>query len=412
MSVVDIVRNAALSVTQGYWQIIELYNSQNSPGEFVVFAMTQKSQLQKLTISVPRYMYVNCRDSKPEDLVRSMGGRKVTRELPHGHAIGNAGLYEVKLSEKRFSRNEKTVNDLINSHSVEGVYETLTPLWLRAVLQIGCIARVSNDRRSDKSANNQYDLGDLEFVSTNDFPYLTPKTAEYRKIYLYSIMERSSRTNQLGGIGLFFVDEDENNHIVSGKAFVWLINTGLSLSALHHQAKPPMSRLYKKYSHHKHQTQQGMKFATMYVNSRERAWQLCTEKIDGYAREKHGPTVVFAQGSVGDSSPNTWRKLCPSLNDMPVVLLPHSTTDEYFPLTWQMFVAERMIQRLFIFPAWLEDRLQAARYCHTPLSNLGRDATMTMIDVLLARQLHVSVIVLLLYGRPSVYSCQILYVEQ
>ena len=73
-----------------------------------------------------------------------------------------------------------------------------------------------------------------------------------------------------------------------------------------------------------------------------------------------------------------------------VCMLIVCSTDEYFPLTWQMFVAERMVQRLFILPTWLEDRLHSASYCHIPLANLGRDVTMTMIDVLYARLLHVS----------------------
>ncbi len=86
-------------------------------------------------------------------------------------------------------------------------------------------------------------------------------------------------------------------------------------------------------------------------------------------------------------NPRNWRQKCPALNDLPLVLVNHNSTDEFFPLTWQMFIAERMVQRLFFLPEWLEDRRDTANYCHIPLANLGRDATMTMIDVLYARQL-------------------------
>jgi hypothetical protein len=56
--VVDFVRNATLAATHGFWQIIELQET-DTPGEFIVWAMTSSIQLQKLTIMIPRVIYVN-----------------------------------------------------------------------------------------------------------------------------------------------------------------------------------------------------------------------------------------------------------------------------------------------------------------------------------------------------------------
>ena len=53
-----------------------------------------------------------------------------------------------------------------------------------------------------------------------------------------------------------------------------------------------------------------------------------------------------------------------------------------------MFVAERMVQRFLIFPAWFDDRLACARHAHVPISSLGMDALTTMIDVTFARALQ------------------------
>lgn len=406
MSVADLVRNATLSVTQGYWQIIELCPSE-TPGEFIVYAMTQRAQMQKLFLTVPRYMYFNCRKSDAADFAKALGGRNVVKDLPHSHKIGSCGLYEIALSERKFIRNDKQLSSLSNSSSVEGVYETLTPLWLRSVLQIGCITRLSNGH-SSTSSSTHFNLEDLEFISSKDFPYMNIRTAQYRKIYLYAITEKTKNSNPLGGIGLFILDdlyEDVDTEAfdtakISGKAYVWLINTGLTSYAAQQQPRPPMHKIYRKHYAAQHYSNghlgnpfannEDMKFNTRFVNSVSDAWQMCSEKLENYMRERHGPTVVFVQGSVGDINTKSWRKICPVLHDMPVVLMPHNSTDEYFPLTWQMFVAERMIQRLFILPTWLEDRLQSANYCHVPLANLGRDVTMTMIDVLFARQLKVS----------------------
>lgn len=57
--VADFVKNAALAATQGFWQIVELQIT-DTLGEFIVWAFTGKSQLQKLRILVPRTLYVNC----------------------------------------------------------------------------------------------------------------------------------------------------------------------------------------------------------------------------------------------------------------------------------------------------------------------------------------------------------------
>jgi len=92
--------------------------------------------------------------------------------------------------------------------------------------------------------------------------------------------------------------------------------------------------------------------------------------------------------------------------------MPANSTDEMFPaLNWQMFIAERLIQRfnhhLFFlryclfshpthfpcirylhFPEWFEDRLGCARYSHIPLGNLGYDVTNSITDMFFARQLQ------------------------
>ena len=44
-------------------------------------------------------------------------------------------------------------------------------------------------------------------------------------------------------------------------------------------------------------------------------------------------------------------------------------------------------RRYLHFPDWFEDRLECARYAHVPVANLGSDATMSMADVIFARQL-------------------------
>ena len=53
-----IALRASLAASQGFWQIVELQES-DSPGEFTVWAMTNKHQLQRFSVRVPRTIYVN-----------------------------------------------------------------------------------------------------------------------------------------------------------------------------------------------------------------------------------------------------------------------------------------------------------------------------------------------------------------
>ena len=62
VGVVDFVRNASLAAAHGYWQIIE-WQATDTPGEFTVWAMTSKSQLQKLKVAtypaLAQFLYLN-----------------------------------------------------------------------------------------------------------------------------------------------------------------------------------------------------------------------------------------------------------------------------------------------------------------------------------------------------------------
>ena len=103
--------------------------------------MTDRGQLQRLNLQMSRLMYVNCRGKGAEQAAIDMGGKLVKKELPHKRPVH--ALYEVEIPEKKFLRNEKTLSLFLSDPQVEGVYETKTPLWLRGVLQMGCVSQAS-----------------------------------------------------------------------------------------------------------------------------------------------------------------------------------------------------------------------------------------------------------------------------
>ena len=140
MGVSDFLRNAADNIAHGVWQVLELQETE-TPGDIIAWVITSNQrvedrrygnsnghaasnasiQLQKLVISVPRIIYVNCRDAKTEQVTLSaLGGRKVQRDLPHGHPCLN--LLEVAIPERRFSRGERALSRILSSSQVINEY--------------------------------------------------------------------------------------------------------------------------------------------------------------------------------------------------------------------------------------------------------------------------------------------------
>jgi DNA polymerase epsilon subunit 1 len=218
--------------------------------------------------------------------------------------------------------------------------------------------------------------------------YLEPKGAIFRRIFLYTSFDKG-RENSRGIVGLFVLDgtnkavpeadnegEDGETGGFIAKAYIWLVQPGRKGD------RPPMNKIFRRFCPNQSST---CKFTTVFVQTAADAYGRCNDVLSAYVRERKGPTVVIAQGT-NDS--RSWRKSVNLLQQFPLLLMPSSSNDEDFPtLHWQVRICNIMIQRFLVLPQWFDDRLRSARYSHVPVSNLGRDADMTMTDVLFARQL-------------------------
>jgi len=382
-NVASFLKSAALAVTQGCWQVIEIRES-DVPGEFVVWAMTGQKSLQKLHLKVQRTMYIT---SNVEDEVgfQKIRGRKVTRFLPHGYR--SPYTYEVNMDERRFLSNENNLARWLSTAGVTGVYELQTPLWFRAITKVGCLAQLSSRYSGGvgggKSGSRAFQLEDLESLSTASMPYLHPSSAVFRNVYMYI-----SQSARRAVVALFILGGDNRDlepdrrdgqpapPPMRATAQVWLANPFSSV-----EARPPLKRFFARYA------PPGVTcdFSSTYVASLNSALAQLNAALTTYLQERHGPTVVLSQ-SVLDLS--ILRRSVTALNDLPVVSMPSNADDNRYPaLSWQSYSTQRMIQRFLCMPAWLQDRLQAARYSHLPLGNLGLDTQRTVADVFFGRLL-------------------------
>lgn len=57
-------------------------------------------------------------------------------------------------------------------------------------------------------------------------------------------------------------------------------------------------------------------------------------------------------------------------------------------LQWQLRAVRRALEAVAGSGPWLHERVALTRYAHVPLAGLGRDALMSIADVLMARRLR------------------------
>lgn len=354
--VLDFVQQASHNALHNTWQILEIQKLDQQPGEFVIWALTSPTQLQRLSLSVNRTIFVNIDPRHKQALATAerLGGKLVKKDLPHGKEC--LALYELQLSESKFQRHEKTLDLFFTSPEVEGVYESQVPLDLTVIMQTGCVTKFINatasrtalgpgKKQSKKSASQallpfqhsgKYQLNELEMVSTKSFPYLDVRTAQFKKIFIYFAGSRTARSatsiGQIGILGLFFVKENnieeaelqkqisvywqsmQQHHQqegaststplppVSCRAYVWVIHGRTGAAAAAYESKPPLQRLYRKFQP---TASAEMKFSTLLVADNESAFKQANERLEQYQRERPGPCLVIAQGGNNHNNAST-----------------------------------------------------------------------------------------------------------
>lgn len=369
---------------------------------FRIFALTSPGIMQHFDVVVPRTLYTNAR--VPMDALQSSDqfqSRLVTRTLPRGHR--QRYLYEVRIPESRFKRNEKSLSNFLTHPDLEGVYELGVPLEMRAVLDLGCVVKVSNDvakqrRRNKKQFKNQpFSIDDLEFLTTAKHEYLdTSNPAHaYRRAYMF---HSQTADNRRGAVGLFIVEPttrantqhlalDDPGRVAAAyttSAHVWLAEPGRS------GGRPNLARIWKEYTG----GAANLDFPTCTftlgtVRTPAAALAAASSKLSDLIRDTKrggGPTVAQIE------SPLDQHELLlrvPVLHEVPVVPMRANSTDSTYPaLSWQRFATQRMLQRFLVANGWWEDRLDYARYAHIPVGNFGSDVPAFVADVFFSRTLR------------------------
>ena len=425
------MRDAAIALIQREWQVIEVREVTSSDGkttrggssgQFILWVMVGNDTLQKVQITVPRVLYVTSHvelTKNSEDIHL----KKVDKHLPHNKTA--AFVYEVTMPEYLF-KSQKWTENLISAHAseagpdiLEAVYETSTPLMLRALTDLGCVVKTNGS--VDGMKKKSFQLSELKRIDNSTEGEYLHKDLEFKRIFVYNGISPRTRT---GIVGLFFLETSgggENDWSQPSAAG----RKRISFNAACHiwVVKPGSKRGQKNLSVKQCESSFGHVLSTIadlsreaedagerspygfispdtkcqvaglnFVDGESDAFSGVHDVTNSYSKANNGPTFLV----VNSAKPiQHLRRSIPSLNSFPVISVPFPPGPNHNPgsmslpaLNWEASAVGLCMEAYFYMGAVsFRKRVVCARYGRLPVGNLGMDENITLYDIGLSRQL-------------------------
>ncbi|GMF20503.1 unnamed protein product [Phytophthora lilii] len=393
----NFVFNAGSALQREYWQIVEIQQEQG--GLFTCWVLTAHSQmLQRITLKMPRLFYITCDEADNESLLSLLpGSRRVTRIVPHFSSKPQSVL-EIMLSERQYQQYHKEISQILGDPHVKGVYELQVSALTRAVCALGCVAKVVNPHLS--STNQEYELGDLQFQSTAQAPYLMDpqhslamnrSSSLMRRVLLYFAQQKKRAI-----LGLMVLKDDDDDisaesvdtTVSGGDAHVWYVDPFSNVKSRGSDLKQFFEQLLLESQEEGGTAPiQSCSLKTHVVNTAQEAFSGVNATLARLASNKQlapKPTIVVAQTCIPSSK--RLREKMQGLHSFPIAMLPWNEEDTLFPaLTWRKIMGEKMLTRCFEMTQYYTDVLDCARYAHLPVGNFTGDHSIAILDTLYSR---------------------------
>ncbi|KAG7364476.1 DNA polymerase Pol2 [Nitzschia inconspicua] len=443
------VDEANMSLSQREWQILELREmtsldteKKGKPptGSFIAWVLVGGDTLQKVQIEVPRTLYIATSEEVVCNLKEAHDFKKVNKHLPHNKRARY--LYELTIPEPLYRSTNWTLaiqpktNKTQDSHNLlEGIYESGTPLMMRALSALGSISKVaiSAGNRRDKFFN----LMDLERVDKPSEGMYLNSGISYKRCFLYVRINQASKT---GVIAFFSLDggsgdqrSSENagmdvtdprkagpaNFDVSTSCQLWIVTPAWNsqqkslnkkrcndmfselLDAIQESADPDSE--YSCIS-----AASDFKVSLDFLPE-EKAYATASETIRNIVKTNRAPTMMLLNSSLPSAN---LRKKMKVLSSMPLVPLPfppgraHNPSISTLPtINWEKEIVQLSLESyLHMSVVSFPKRVEYSRYGKLPLGNLGEDENFSLYDVSLFRLLtknHVISWGSMLPGQPD-----------
>lgn len=407
------IRDAAQSLVESEWHILEIRDPSSyegggstSSGELILWIMLDNGKLQKLNITIPRTLYVSCKEDIKETASTSLIIKRVEKHLPHNKAAKH--LFEVTMPEYAYRSNSwlRHFHSSKNESMIESFYELGASQVLRSILKLGCVCKVN---KSAVAKNGKYALSDLKCIEQSSKRQYLHQDLPFRKIFLYERLLSRSKT---GIVVVFIVDPANSNAEkinVDSQCHVWVIKPGGNKAQRNISKKiceSMFSELIQHLTHHAEDTEDESEspFTNLFFGSKcqivsltfadteNKAFKGVQDVLNSYSQANNGPTMLLLNSTKGSSQ---IRKRVPSCNSYPLIVLPsppgqtQSASTSLTSLNWEKESIQHCFEAyLYASAESFDKQLEQARYARVPLGNLGIDAITTSYDVMYARVLQ------------------------
>jgi len=430
VSMEGFVRQAALSRTEKEWQILEIremssYDSLtpgmlSGSGEFLVWVMVGSSSLQKITISVPRIVYISTRKEITNTSEEILDFRQVDKHLPYSKSA--SFVYEVTMPEY-FYKSTNWINCLVPvdlNDTMENVFETMyesgTPLLTRILTEVGSIARLSPSAAQSGTNKKAYALTDLARIDRPSEGEYLHKQLSYRRVFLYIRIDPKKKTGVValysinGGSGSFGKntegfdvtrpsDGTSSAFDVGASCAIWVVKRNRDKTISSKQCDSMFSHLldtiqeaagldsdYACVSPESIVKVSSLKF----VETDENAFAGANEAINSQFKSSQGATFILLNSNRPSSQ---LRRYMSTFASFPVISMAFPPGPAHDPnlstlpaLGWEQPAVQLSLEAyLFMVVVSYPKRASYCRYGHVPVGNLGADENTTVYDVSLSR---------------------------
>jgi len=432
----NFLQQGSLSRAENEWQILEVremcsYDS-NIPtkktgnGEFIVYVMVGSTTLEKMTVRVPRVVYVSARKEISNTSKEILDFRKVDKHLPYSKSA--PFVYEITMSEQ-FFRSNNWISGLVPvdpKDSIDAVLETLyesgTPLSTRIVAELGSIVRFnpsSSQPDHEKRKTKTLSLTELRKIDRPTEGEYLNKQLSYKRVFLYVRINPKTKT---GIVTVFSMKEGSGSFGNSGDDFdvtrpsassnaafdvgascaIWVVKPMSGKSQANISEKLCNSTFSQLLNTIQEAAGLDSDYACVSPNSKikvtslnfvkdeELAYAGANERINSEYKTGHGATLILLNSSRPTSQ---LRRYMSTFGSFPVISVSFPPGPAHDPnlstlpsLNWERPAVQLSLEAyLFLTVVSYPKRVSYCRYGQVPLGNLGTNENTTLYEMSLSR---------------------------
>ncbi|SCU99256.1 LAME_0G02454g1_1 [Lachancea meyersii CBS 8951] len=380
----NIMRKHAESYANSTWEILE-YKETLEPGVLDVSVLLN-GKVHKLKFIIPKSVYINFKSKTlPVRGIENCTVEKSTALLPNNATASfedPSPLFKLTLSEDSYLQETSRPSSLFNHDQVLGIYESSITSAERAILELGSVVEFDSSviGALGKGLQKGFDPKNLHPVSPqrylNKFSisvgYLLHMTTNLGYEFFVSYKSWNSEAD------IFVLKPSTNAQEFSVSALQSIFKE------LHSQKSEKLDRFYDLMKIPSNFDIKMHSFIDLRVLYRK-----LSSMINKINEEKGSQLLMLL------SSPycQKLRHVIKPLRQIPTVEM--SSAEAHFPqLNWQVPVMKRISNHILSLGSWLHNLISLSRYSNIPICNIRLDKMSFVIDVMYARSLKKSNIVL------------------